>query len=356
VRRSGLEFSTALAVASVIAAVSVAWSLGLSLHDPDGSTGPTYIRLPAIIAIALLIDVVPRSVIRASGWRDLRNAVSAVARERWTPANLRFMLVGLAGWYATYAAVRNLKGFVPFANGNLYDSDLSRLDRAMFFGHRPAEVLHALLGTDLAAHVLSFFYLLWIVLLPASLAVALVWVRRDRISSWWVTAVSVDWVLGVAINYALPTVGPVYERPGDFANLATTSTTSLQQSMWSERLDVLSNPAHTDTVQNIAAFASLHVAIAMTACIVAQRAGLHRVLVWSLRAFLGITMIATVYFGWHYVSDVLAGLLLGIVGAWVGEWFAAPHEEEVVEESRTEPKGVESELGASDLAGSRPRE
>ena len=40
--------------------------------------------------------------------------------------------------------------------------------------------------------------------------------------------------------------------------------------------------------------------------------------------FLGITMIATVYFGWHYVSDVLAGLLLGFVGAWVGEKFAAP--------------------------------
>jgi hypothetical protein len=356
VRRSGLEFSTALAVASVIAAVSVAWSLGLSLHDPDGSTGPTYIRLPAIVALALLADIVPRSVIKASGWRDLRRATASVWRERWTPANLRFMLLGLAGWYATYAAIRNLKGFVPFANGNLYDSNLARLDRAMFFGHRPAEVMHDVLGTDFAAHILSFSYILWIVLLPASLAFALVWARHDRISSWWVTAVSVDWVLGVAINYALPTVGPIYERPGDFADLTTTGTTSLQQNMWTERVDVLSNPAGADTVQNIAAFASLHVAIAMTALMVAQRAGLHRALVWSLRVFLVVTMLATVYFGWHYVSDVIAGLLLGIVGAWVGEYFAAPEEDQAIPPSRIEPVDVDSELDATDLAGSRSRE
>ncbi len=83
-------------------------------------------------------------------------------------------------------------------------------------------------------------------------------------------------------------------------------------------------PAHTNTVQNIAAFASLHVAIATTACLVAQRAGLHRAFVWALRAFLVITMVATVYFGWHYVSDVIAGLLLGFVGRVGGEKFAAP--------------------------------
>ena len=341
VRRSGLEFSTALAVASVIAAVSVAWSLGLSLHDPDGSTGPTYIRLPAIVALALLADIVPRSVIRAAGWRDLRRATAGGWRERWTPANLRFMLLGLAGWYATYAAVRNLKGFVPFANGNLYDNDLARIDRAMFFGHRPAEVLHQVLGTDLAAHVLSFSYILWIVALPASLAVALVWVRHDRISSWWVTAVSVDWVLGVAINYTW------WSRPCSPWCGRSPAGWQLTQRGWVNTL-----PSSV----NIAAFASLHVAIAMTACIVAQRAGLHRALVWALRLFLFVTMVATVYFGWHYVSDVLAGLLLGIVAAWVGEYFAAPDEEEAIPRSRIEPVEVGSELGASDLAGSRSRE
>lgn len=323
VRRTGLELSSALAVASVAAAAMVAWYCGIPLRDPDGSTGPTFIRLPVIVLVALLLDVVPRAVIRASSWRGIRDAVVDVWRERWHRANLRFMVIGLVGWYVTYASIRNLKGFVPFANHHLYDDDLARLDRAMFGGHRPALLLHDLLGTNIAAHVLSFFYIVWIVALPASLAVALVWARRDRISSWWVTAVSLDWIIGVALNFALPTLGPIYDRPVDFAALTPTSTTSLQQSMWTERVQVLADPSNVHTVQNIAAFASLHVAIATTACIVAHRAGLHRAIVAALRAFLVVTMIATVYFGWHYVSDVLAGLLLGMVAAWIAERFAA---------------------------------
>ena len=347
VRRSGLEFSSALAVATLVAALVMAQSLNLGFHDPDGSVGPTFVLLPLIVLLALVLDVVPRAALRARSARAFRGAIAQVWRERWPVANLRFMIIGLIGWYVTYASVRNLKGFVPFANHELYDHDLSRIDRAMFAGHQPAVVLHDLLGTTIAAHVLSFFYIVWIVALPASLAVALVWARRDRISSWWVTAVSVDWVIGVALNFALPTLGPIYDRPGDFTGLADTSTTALQQSMWTERLQVLADPAHTNTVQNIAAFASLHVAIATTACLVAQRAGLHRAVVWGLRAFLGITMVATVYFGWHYVSDVIAGLLLGFVGAWLGEKFAAP-------DQVAEPEA--SELSTADLAGRSTRQ
>ncbi|WP_188110458.1 phosphatase PAP2 family protein [Aeromicrobium ginsengisoli] len=346
-RRSGLEFSSALAVATLVAALVMAQSLGLGFHDPDGSVGPTFVLLPLIVLLALVLDVIPRAVIRVRSWHAVRGAVVEVWRERWPAANLRFMVIGLIGWYVTYASVRNLKGFVPFANHQLYDRDLSRIDRAMFGGREPAVVLHDLLGTTVAAHVLSFFYIVWIVALPASLAIALVWARRDRISSWWVTAVSVDWVIGVALNFALPTLGPIYDRPGDFAGLSETSTTVLQQSMWTERLQVLADPAHTNTVQNIAAFASLHVAIATTACLVAQRAGLHRSIVWGLRAFLAITMTATVYFGWHYVSDVLAGLLLGFVGAWVGEKFAAP-------DQVAEPEV--SELSTADLASRSARQ
>ncbi len=347
VRRSGLEFSSALAAVTLVAALVIAESLGLGFHDPDGSVGPTFVLLPLIVLLALILDVVPRAAMRASSWRSARGTIAQVWRERWSAANLRFMLVGLVGWYVTYASVRNLKGFVPFANRELYDRELFRIDSAMFFGHPPAVVLHDLLGTSIAAHVLSFFYIAWIVALPASLAVALVWARRDRISSWWVTAVSVDWVIGVALNYALPTLGPIYDRPGDFAGLTHTSTTALQQSMWTERIQVLADPAHVNTVQNIAAFASLHVAIATTACLVAHRAGLHRALVRALRAFLVITVVATVYFGWHYVSDVIAGMLLGFVGAWVGEKFAAPDQVPEVEAS---------EFGAADLASGSARQ
>ena len=76
--------------------------------------------LPLIVLLALVLDIVPRAVIRASSWRS-RAATAEVTRERWPAANLRFMMVGLVGWYVTYASVRNLKGIVPFANHELYD-------------------------------------------------------------------------------------------------------------------------------------------------------------------------------------------------------------------------------------------
>ena len=55
------------------------------------------------------------------------------------------------------------------------DDVLARIDRILFLGHDPARVLHEFFGTGAAAHFFSFVYIAWIVLVPASLVVALVW-------------------------------------------------------------------------------------------------------------------------------------------------------------------------------------
>ena len=149
-------------------------------------------------------------------------------RERWPWEHTRFALIGLGAWYLTYAAFRNLKSFVPFVNRSLWDSTLENLDRIMFFGHDPATVLHHVFGTGWAAQFFSFVYVAWIVLVPVSLVVALVW-SRDRIGgAWYVTAVAVDWVLGVATYFVVPTLGPVYAQPQDFTALPHTYVTTLQ--------------------------------------------------------------------------------------------------------------------------------
>lgn len=56
---------------------------------------------------------------------------------------------------------------------------------------------------------------------------------------------------------------------------------------------VLADPASAHHVQNIAAFASPHVTVAATACILASQAGLPRVLRAAMEARLVVTMIAT---------------------------------------------------------------
>src|SRR4029078_13401777 len=103
-------------------------------------------------------------------------------------------------------ASRNVKSFVPCVNRQLWNTALARLDRILWLGHDPATVLHAVFGTGWAAAFLSFVYVPWFVLVPVSLVVALVWSRHRAGGAWYVTAVAVDWVLGVATYFAVPTL------------------------------------------------------------------------------------------------------------------------------------------------------
>jgi hypothetical protein len=144
---------------------------------------------------------------------------------------------------------------------------LLRLDREIAMGDDPADILHQVLGTEAAAHFLSFVYVAWIVFIPLSLAAALVWTRDARRGIWYVTAVSFDWMLGAATYYLVPSVGPIYERPGSFAELPDTASSRLAGVLLDARLEVLADPHSSEQVQTIAAFASLHVGILVTAAL-----------------------------------------------------------------------------------------
>lgn len=297
--------------------VAVAVSYHLPLRDPDGVAVPTYVRFPAILGLAFLTDVLPRAVWLSRSLTKLPRTLLEVIRERWPWEHIRFALVGLGAWYLTYAAFRNLKSFVPFVNRDLWDSTLDRFDRILWLGHDPADVLHHVFGVGLAAHFFSLVYVAWIVLVPVSLVVALALSRNRAAGEWFVTAVAVDWVLGVATYFAVPTLGPIYAKPQDFAGLPHTYVSTLQESMIADRVQVIADPYSTHAVQSIAAFASLHVGIMVTVCLMTGLLMMKRWIRVSMWVFLGLTMLATVYLGWHYFADVLGGVVLGAVGVWV---------------------------------------
>jgi membrane-associated phospholipid phosphatase len=72
----------------------------------------------------------------------------------------------------------------------------------------------------------------------------------------------------------------------------------------------LANP-DTGTPQAIAAFASLHIAMSFTALLAAYMLQLGRRVKQLLWVWLGLTFVGTVYLGWHYVVDDIAGLVIG---------------------------------------------
>jgi hypothetical protein len=283
---------------------------------------PGYIRMPAIVLGAIALDVVPRILRRAGvpsrAWpRRAATATRAVMRERWPASHWWFALNGVAAWYLSYAAFRNVKSMAPFVHERIYDDPMAAVDRFLFVGHDPGALLHTWLGTGIAAHVLSAVYIVWIGLVPASIAIALVWTRHTRAGEWYVTALALDWCLGAAAYVLLPTVGPIYSDPQTYAELPDTYVTRLQESMWADRVAVLADPVGAETLQTIAAFASLHVGIMVTICLIAELVRMPRWVRVSGWVFLALTIVSTVYLGWHFAVDVLGGAALGAFAVWL---------------------------------------
>jgi hypothetical protein len=316
-------FAGACALALAVATALVASAQDLPIRDPDGVVVPTYVRLPIILLIAWLLDVLPRAIARSR--HDLGRFTASfgeVIAERWHRTHVIFAVTGLGTWYVCYAAFRNLKSYVPFVRGTdtLYDDDLRKIDHALWFGHDPANVLHSLFGSNLAAEFFSAVYVIWIVLIPVTLAIALMWTRRPAAGSWYVTAVAVDWLLGVAAYFAVPTLGPAYSNPGDFSGLRHTYTATLIHDLMRDRLKVVpptGNPHTTDTVQTIAAFPSLHVGMMVTICLFVTLAGLARWIRVTAWAYLVLTILSTIYFGWHFSVDALGGAVIGALSVWI---------------------------------------
>ncbi len=309
--RGEFRAAAVVAAAMAMAAALVAWTYHLPLRDPDGASLPTWFRLPVIVASAVALDVLARWVLIRRNGSARRPTLRAVVVERWNRDQLVFTLSGLLTWYVAYVAFRNLKSFVPFVTDRIADPELARLDRLLWFGHDPAVLLHDVLGTGWANWLMASVYLIWIGLVPASLAIALVWTRRSTYGAWYVTAVSVDWLLGAALYYAVPSLGPTYTSPEWFASLPRTPNSEVRDLLLSDRIEVLAGPWNTHTVQTIAAFASLHVAVMLTICLVAEAMRLPAVIRGAAWTFLVLTMVATLYLGWHFFVDVLAGIGVG---------------------------------------------
>jgi membrane-associated phospholipid phosphatase len=95
--------------------------------------------------------------------------------------------------------------------------------------------------------------------------------------------------------------------------------------MIQDRYTVLYDPFATHAVQTIAAFASLHVGIMVTVCLMVEVLRMQRWIRVAMWAFLVLTVLATVYLGWHYFLDTVGGAVLGAGGVWIAALGTGNH-------------------------------
>ncbi|KQY50234.1 MULTISPECIES: phosphatase PAP2 family protein [unclassified Nocardioides] len=309
-------------VATLMGALAVftAISLGERVVDPEGFLGPSWLRLPLLVFGALLLDMLPRTL-----WLSKMKpkAMWPIVMERWhshwNRERLTLVVLGLVCFYITYVSYRNLKSFLPQVLGVDYkfDRPLHLLDKAIFFGHEPATVLHAVLGTNYSAHVLSTIYLWFLPMVPLVLTAWLIWSKNLSYGYWFATSQCLAWSLGTASYYLLPTLGPGFEYRFLYTDLSPTGASQLMEALSYGRVGVYWG-GRVDAVQSVAGFASLHCAITLLVALMVQYTIKVKWLSWAMWINFGITVVATLYFGWHYIADDVAGVAIAVISFYVG--------------------------------------
>jgi hypothetical protein len=296
-----------------LAALVATSEAGVPLRDPAQVAARRFVVAAGLVALLLGLSLVVRAARRSGRLRPSRAALRDVWRERWGAARAVAVGSAVVSFYVTYLAYRNLKSVVPLLRpGELFDRQLGDLDRRLFAGNDPAALLHTLLGTDSSAHLLSLVYGLFFMFVPLSLALALVFSRDLQAGLFYVTALSLNWPLAAICYFLLPSLGPVYAEPAAFADLPTTAVSRLQTLLIETRIEFLRDPTAAGSAQSIGAFASLHVSIFFTAALATNLLKLGRGVKLATWGLCALTAIATIYFGWHYVLDDVAGLIIAV--------------------------------------------
>lgn len=315
-------FAVALSVSVGVTAIYYSQTLDVGLKDPEGFLGPAYIRLPLIALLIFAAGIVPQSLHRY-GFKRVVPGMWTILRTEWNLRRVGHVATGMLAFYICYVSYRNLKSYLPELRQSdtgqqlLYDKEFLQLDSFLFFGNVPAEVLHDVLGTTIMAQVLAILYVLYLPIVPITVGAVLVLVRDYTVGAWYATAVSLNWVLGTISYYLLPTLGPAFYQPQSFYELPENGASALQMSLVRGAFNFKEDP-QGGAIYGIAGFASLHVSVVFTAALFLHYAGAAkwiRTLGWT---YLGFTLLATIYLGWHYIADDIGGLFIGWAAVAIG--------------------------------------
>ena len=265
----------------------------------------------------------PRTLWRSRGrLGQFRIEARLLIREHWTKERITLVVLGLVCFYVTYVSYRNLKNFLPFVRGSKTsqgDYELHKFDQWLLFGHDPAVLLHNVLGTtrlraravvvlpdlpadgaDLGDHLAGLVAQRQLRLLVRHRAVHLLDARHRELLH--------D-----------PHAGPELRLP---VALRATSTPTRGSQRCRTRLyygrQRRAYDPFANGVQSVAGFASLHVAITLLMALVAQYTVRHRFIKVVLWVYMGITVLSTTYFGWHYIADDIAGALIAFIAFYLG--------------------------------------
>jgi hypothetical protein len=217
------------------------------------------------------------------------------------------------------SAYGGLKVHIGDLNDYSWDRALAELDNTLFFGTDPWTVVHTVFPGVIWAKIFNVFYHLWFFVMFG----IWFWVAgmpgNDRSRVGFLFASGFCWALGgILIATAFASVGPCYyERLlGDprFSDLMhrlrhyDLMAVAVQDEWW-DLFVTKSNGVGA----GLSAFPSMHCAYATLFAIFGYSRS--RTLGWMLAIFAAFIYVGSIYLGWHYGIDSIAGIAVGI-GSW----------------------------------------
>ena len=242
-----------------------------------------------------------------SSWRPPRVFLRDFVKEYYSA---EYLLHGMLAYVLVYGALisyTNLKPTIPLLDRTLYDALLFRCDgwllHLLSFGGVITVPRHPMITVFFD----KIYFHMWTLA-----CITLVVSFRDPASFWrFTTAWCLAFGLSIPISILFPSLGPAFYRPELFGHIRNTYSSEVMHDLWQKYLSFKVDPVNTSIVRanGIVAMPSLHCALVyLSVIILGNYFPRLRFIFWG---FLLVFMMATVYLGWHYLTDGIAGILLG---------------------------------------------
>ena len=204
------------------------------------------------------------------------------------------------------AALTWAKPTLPMLTGFWADPILAKADAALF-GMDPWRLLHAIFGSRNS--VIDIIYASWFPVVFGALFFT--FLSRNTNKSRLVVAYFLTVAIGILVQFTLPSGGPIFYGRLGFENrfaelMPAIPTLAMKGSgyLWGCHLGFRECVAGW----GISAWPSMHVALATW--VVLAAATLKRALLPAAFAWWLMILVGSVYLGWHYLLDGVAGALL----------------------------------------------
>lgn len=205
------------------------------------------------------------------------------------------------------------------------------MDRYIFFGQYPHEVLQFFLNSDYALIAVNFVYNLWLIIVVLYIFYASL-VQDDFLRFRNIYATVIGWIfVGNIVAILLSSVGPClygyfYEGHNPYADLMThlESVNARTGMIWAltAQKGLFAAFHHPEApISGISAMPSMHVYFAAIIALESRRHGTIAAVLGA--AFAASIFVGSIVLGWHYAVDGIVAFVLALAIWRLAGWMAA---------------------------------